>query len=645
MIRIVDQPLLALPVDAVVRAADEHLRPVGQISETIDRLAGDRFNAERRLQAALEVGAAVITSGGDLAAEFVLHVVIQSDDRAVTRDTVRRALTSAWHRAEGWQLTTVAAALSGFGLSPEHAAVALVETFRDRPESTGFPAELHIVVESPEQRGLGGALHQERKSVNRRSLAAIILTCWLGSLGWLVQRHYLQATPRDQVPRWPVPPGASFRTVRLGDRQYGVASLAVDTVGEGLRVTELLTIDLPSLQPKTPRRTSIRVEAMYTRALQLMRWQSDMLGEHGRVTAVGVVSGDTLLTVINTPRGEPAETLSLRLRRPIVLPSAMPLVAASRGLPRPGSKLNIEVYDPLDEELRIEHLTVAAESVFTVTDSAEYNETLGRWRIAHSDTVRAWRIDAVEHGLGHASWVDAAGMTVREDHALGARLDRTAFEIANTNFRGLPPPLWDTSVAAPRYTFAEGSSPPRQEMIVLAHLAPADPLPSVVPALVGGWQERSRDTLTIRPRAAEDSVRRVSRRRRVADRCRLSRDPDRRGDCAERTDARSDRPGPRRVGEPHDYSSGRERDTQRRRHPTAPERDPGGACVPAGRAGPRRRTGRPSGVGPRPDGRSVATPAVGRVPESRLDSARSRHARARTHWSAASGWPSAGGPD
>lgn len=342
--------------------------------------------------------------------------------------------------------------------------------------------------------------------MNRRSLAAIILTCWLGSLGWLVQRHYLQATPRDQVPRWPVPPGASFRTVRLGDRQYGVASLAVDTTGEGLRVTELLTIDLPSLQPKTPRRTSIRVEAMYTRALQLMRWQSDMLGEQGRVTAVGVVSGDTLLTVINTPRGEPAETLSLRLRRPIVLPSAMPLVAASRGLPRPGSKLNIEVYDPLDEELRIEHLTVAAESVFTVTDSAEYNETLGRWRIAHSDTVRAWRIDAVEHGLGHASWVDAAGMTVREDHALGARLDRTAFEIANTNFRGLPPPLWDTSAAAPRYTSVEGSSPPRQEMIVLAHLAPADPLPSVAPALVGGWQERNQDTLTIRPRAAEDSV-------------------------------------------------------------------------------------------------------------------------------------------
>jgi hypothetical protein len=341
--------------------------------------------------------------------------------------------------------------------------------------------------------------------VNRRTLAALILTAWAGSLGWLVQRHYLQATPRDQTPRWPVPPGSAFRTVRLGDRQYGVAALAVDTASDGLRVTELLTIDLPQIRANTPRRTSLRVESMYTRGLQLRSWQSDLLSDHGRVTAVGVVSGDTLLTVINTPRDEPAETLSIPLRRPIVLPSAVPLVAASRGLPRPGSKLNIEVYDPLDHELRVEHLAVAAESVFTVTDSAEYSETLRRWRSAHSDTVRAWRIDAIEHGLPHASWVDAAGMTVREDHALGARLDRTAFEMANTNFRAHRPPLWDTSRTAPTYLLREGRSLPRQELIVLAHLAPVDPLPAVTPGLVGGWQERIGDTLRIRPRIAEDS--------------------------------------------------------------------------------------------------------------------------------------------
>lgn len=153
MIRLVEHALPVLAVDAVVRAADDHLRPVGPVSQALDREAGAGSADLRRVQAPLEVGAAVITAGGDLAAEFVLHVVVQSASGSPSRESVRRALTSAWHRAEGWQLTTVAAALSGLGLAPEVAAIVLVETFRDRPGSTGFPAELQIVIDHPTQRG------------------------------------------------------------------------------------------------------------------------------------------------------------------------------------------------------------------------------------------------------------------------------------------------------------------------------------------------------------------------------------------------------------------------------------------------------------------------------------------------------------
>jgi O-acetyl-ADP-ribose deacetylase (regulator of RNase III) len=156
VIRVIEQALGDLPVDAVVRAADEHLEPVGPASEALDRQGGEELRALRRVQAPLDVGSAVITGAGDLAAEFVLHIVIQGEGRAPSRDTVRRALTSAWHRAEGWQLGTVGATLRGLGgasLTPEEAAVALVETFRDRPSTTGFPAELHIVIASPDERG------------------------------------------------------------------------------------------------------------------------------------------------------------------------------------------------------------------------------------------------------------------------------------------------------------------------------------------------------------------------------------------------------------------------------------------------------------------------------------------------------------
>jgi O-acetyl-ADP-ribose deacetylase (regulator of RNase III) len=152
VIRVVECALETLAVDAVVRAADDLLRPLGPVSEAIDAGGGAGFAAQRRTQANLEVGSAVITGGGDLAAEFVLHVVIQGAEGMASRQTVRRALISAWHRAEGWQLTTVGAALSGLGLPPAEAALALVETFRDRPRTTGFPAELHIVIDSPDQR-------------------------------------------------------------------------------------------------------------------------------------------------------------------------------------------------------------------------------------------------------------------------------------------------------------------------------------------------------------------------------------------------------------------------------------------------------------------------------------------------------------
>lgn len=153
MIRVVEQPLSGLPVHAVVRAADAHLRPVGPVSAGLDEIAGARAAEQRNVQAPLDVGAAVITGAGDLQAEFILHVIVESEDRQASPDTLRRALASAWHRAEGWQLASVAAALSGLALPDDEAAVALVESFRERAGGTGFPAELYVVIDRQEQRG------------------------------------------------------------------------------------------------------------------------------------------------------------------------------------------------------------------------------------------------------------------------------------------------------------------------------------------------------------------------------------------------------------------------------------------------------------------------------------------------------------
>jgi O-acetyl-ADP-ribose deacetylase (regulator of RNase III) len=139
--------------DAVLRPADQTLGPVGDTVLRLDQRAGPRFAEQRRLVTPLKAGAAVVTGSGDLAAPFVLHVVIRDPDSEISREVVRRALVSAWQRATDWELGTLAAPLVGADsgdLSVEEAAALLAETFP--ANDSGCPAELHIVVEQDAER-------------------------------------------------------------------------------------------------------------------------------------------------------------------------------------------------------------------------------------------------------------------------------------------------------------------------------------------------------------------------------------------------------------------------------------------------------------------------------------------------------------
>jgi O-acetyl-ADP-ribose deacetylase (regulator of RNase III) len=165
MIRVAVDDLAFLQADAVLRPADETLAPLTPAMSRLDQQGGERFAALRRVTSPLGAGAAVVTGGGDLAAPFVLHVVLRDQGSAVDRVTVRRALVAAWQRAADWGLATVAAPLVGAaagGLAPEEAAELLVETFQDRA-FPACPSALTIVVERDDERALAEAI------VNRRT--------------------------------------------------------------------------------------------------------------------------------------------------------------------------------------------------------------------------------------------------------------------------------------------------------------------------------------------------------------------------------------------------------------------------------------------------------------------------------------------
>ena len=146
MIRVVVGELAREPADAVVRPADAGLAPVGPAAARLDEIGGERFAAQRRTATPLEAGAAVVTGGGDLPAGFALHVVIADERGPAGADRIRRALVSAWQRAEDWQLWRLATPLvgaDGGSLTSSEAASLLMETFHDQADKR---LELVIVV-------------------------------------------------------------------------------------------------------------------------------------------------------------------------------------------------------------------------------------------------------------------------------------------------------------------------------------------------------------------------------------------------------------------------------------------------------------------------------------------------------------------
>jgi O-acetyl-ADP-ribose deacetylase (regulator of RNase III) len=154
VITVVVDDLATLRVDALLRPAGESLEPLTPAASRLDQLAGQRFADEHRVTSPLEAGAAVVTSGGDLPAPFVIHAVIRDSSAPMARATVRRALVSAWQQAGAWGLGRIGAPLVGTedgALSLEDSATLLIETF-PRSGSADHPAELCIVVERQEDR-------------------------------------------------------------------------------------------------------------------------------------------------------------------------------------------------------------------------------------------------------------------------------------------------------------------------------------------------------------------------------------------------------------------------------------------------------------------------------------------------------------
>jgi len=269
--------------------------------------------------------------------------------------------------------------------------------------------------------------------MTRRAWAVAILGAWAVSLGWLAKRALFRPTEtRLAEAALSVPPGAVYYRLDVAGQQVGFASSTIDTQATTIGVTDMLVLRTPALG--VLHRTVVLSRAVLSRSLRLEGVLARFDGDVGRFAARSLVTGDSVLTVTLFAESD-SETTRVPLARPIVLPSLLPLRLAFGGELKRGKTYASVVFDPVLLAEQPVTVVVAAESTFVVADSAAYDSTALAWIPARFDTVRAFRIEQREGGMTTRAWIDAQGHIVRAENAVGFVMERTAFELAYTNFR------------------------------------------------------------------------------------------------------------------------------------------------------------------------------------------------------------------
>lgn len=265
--------------------------------------------------------------------------------------------------------------------------------------------------------------------MNARGVVAIaVLAAWGAGVATFIQRE-ANRTPRERLAEaaMRVAPGSDYFLVEEGGRHTGFASMTVDTIPEGLQVTEYAVRD-----DGNGGREVTRVVAHLTRGLWLQSVDVAR-GAAGAVAAVVRVIDDSTVALLRE-REVGADTTRHAFVAPLLLPSLVPLAVALGERPEVGDSYTFDIFDPA--QLAVRRLTVGirAESVFAVVDSAVYSASSQRWLGAHADTVRGWHL-VEQAGAGLDLWVDELGRVIQSQPGAGITRRRTAYEVAFENWR------------------------------------------------------------------------------------------------------------------------------------------------------------------------------------------------------------------
>ncbi len=269
--------------------------------------------------------------------------------------------------------------------------------------------------------------------MSRRTIVGgAIAACWLAGMALLARRElFRDQTERMALAATLIAPGAQYYTVTLDSARIGYASSTIDTSLAGIHIGEFLLAVLPA--PGGGRRLAARSGANLTRGMRLTDFQYELGESFGPYRVVGRVDADSVLTLIVMAGGAPPDTTRIPLRGPLMLPSTMPLALLLDQRPTVGQQVTYAIYDPMTRTIGDATVSVKAESVFVVADSASYDTGTHRWVAALQDTVRAWRLEQAGGGILNG-WVDEKGRLVQAAPLGLFAMRRTAYEMAYQNW-------------------------------------------------------------------------------------------------------------------------------------------------------------------------------------------------------------------
>ena len=115
-LEIVDGDIAAQETDAIVNAANNHFWMGAGVAGAIKAQGGAEIEREAVAQGPVEPGECVVTSGGRLAARYVIHAAVMGQDLATSASFIERATVNALRLADGRGLQSIAFPAFGTGV-------------------------------------------------------------------------------------------------------------------------------------------------------------------------------------------------------------------------------------------------------------------------------------------------------------------------------------------------------------------------------------------------------------------------------------------------------------------------------------------------------------------------------------------------